>query len=174
MKSLLLFLLGVVVGAFSYHLYREKEAREALAIAPTPTPTPQPTPTPTPMLANLASRVEQGARDAGNAITEKLREWKLTPEDLREELKRGGEIVRTKAAQAGSSWTDARILTVVKAKYILDKDLSAMDINVDVDHGHVTLEGKVANSTLFGQAIVLALDTDGVTEVTSRLKVTTP
>ncbi len=183
MKSLLLFLLGVVVGAFAYHLYREKEAREAVALAPIPTPTPVPTPTPTP--ASFATRVEQGARDlgtqareatrdAGSAIASKLREWKLTPDDIREDLKRGGEVVRTKAKQAGAEFSDARILTVVKAKYVLDRELSALDINVDVERGHVTLEGNVATPSLVGHAIALALDTDGVTHVTSRLTVTAP
>lgn len=183
MKALLLFLLGVVVGAFAYHLYREKEAREAVALAPTPLPTPVPTPTPTP--ASLATRVEQGARDlgtqardatrdAGSAIAAKLREWKLTPDDIREDLKRGGEVVRTKAKQAGAEFSDARVLTVVKAKYVLDRELSALDINVDVERGHVTLEGKVATPSLVGHAIALALDTEGVTHVTSRLTVTAP
>lgn len=185
MKSLLLFLLGVVVGAFAYHLYREKEAREAVALAPTPTPTPVPTPTPTPTPASFATRVEQGARDlgtqareatrdAGSAIAAKLREWKLTPDDIREDLKRGGEVVRTKAKQAGAEFSDARVLTVVKAKYVLDRELSALDISVDVERGHVTLEGKVATPSLVGHAIALALDTEGVTHVTSRLTVTAP
>ena len=183
MKALLLFLLGVVVGAFAYHLYREKEARQAVALAPVPTPTPMPTPTPTP--ASFATRVEQGARDlgtqareatrdAGSAIAAKLREWKLTPDDIREELKRGGEVVRTKAKQAGAEFSDARVLTVVKAKYVLDRELSALDISVDVKRGHVTLEGKVATPSLVGHAIALALDTEGVTHVTSRLTVTAP
>lgn len=113
-------------------------------------------------------------RDASNAISEKLKEWKLTPDDIREDLKRGKEIVRTRAKQAGAELSDARIVTVLKAKYVLDRDLSALDINVEAYRGQVTLDGTVANVSLIGHAIALALDTDGVTDVISRLKVSSP
>ncbi|MBX7121336.1 MAG: BON domain-containing protein [Opitutaceae bacterium] len=181
MKTILVFLLGAVIGAFAFNLYREKEAREAAAsspaAAPAVTPTPPPAPTPPPEEKESRSLREQAramTRDASNAISEKLKEWKLTPDDIREDLKRGKEIVRTRAKQAGAELSDARIVTVLKAKYVLDRDLSALDINVDVYRGQVTLDGTVANVSLIGHAIALALDTDGVTHVISRLKVNSP
>ncbi len=184
MKSLLLFLLGAVIGAFAFNLYREKEAREAAAATaaavstpPPVAPTSPPAPTPTPEGKDTRSLREQArdmTRDASNAISEKLKEWKLTPDDIREDLKRGKEIVRTRAKQAGAELSDARIVTVLKAKYVLDRDLSALDINVEAYRGQVTLDGTVANVSLIGHAIALALDTDGVTDVISRLKVSSP
>ena len=181
MKTILVFLLGAVIGAFAFNLYREKEAREAAAsspaAAPAVTPTPPPAPTPPPEEKESRSLREQAramTRDASNAISEKLKEWKLTPDDMSEDLKRGKEIVRTRAKQAGAELSDARIVTVLKAKYVLDRDLSALDINVDVYRGQVTLDGTVANVSLIGHAIALALDTDGVTHVISRLKVNSP
>jgi len=180
MKTLLVFLLGGVIGAFAYHLYREKEAREAAvssaaAAAAMPTPTPAPTAPPAEKSSrSLREQARDLTRDAGNAINQKLQDWKLTPDDIREDLRRGKEIVRTRAKQAGVELSDARILTVLKAKYVLDSQLSAIDINIDVDSGHVSLAGTVANASLIGHAIAVALDTDGVTDVTSRLKVKAP
>lgn len=185
MKTILIFLLGAVIGAFAFNLYREKEAREAAAASATaasaPTapvaPVVAPPPPPAPEDKESRSLREQAramTRDASNAISEKLKEWKLTPDDIREDLKRGKEIVRTRAKQAGAELSDARIVTVLKAKYVLDRDLSALDINVDAYRGQVTLDGTVANVSLIGHAIALALDTDGVTHVVSRLKVSSP
>jgi len=178
MKALLLFLLGVVVGAFGYRIYLDRETRTLTTVEFVPKPTPTPTPVP-----STAARVEQTARDLGaqardaardtrDAVGEKLKEWKLTPDDLREDLKRGSEIVRTQAKQAGTELSDARILTVIKAKYVLDRDLSALDIDIDVSRGKVTISGKVASPSLVGHAIALALDTDGVLSVASRLTAT--
>lgn len=176
MKALLLFLLGAVVGIFGYHLYREREARLATV---TPVAAPQVTPTTTPPPTSVEStstdfgtRAREAARDTQNAIGNQLREWNLTPDDLRDDLRRGTEIVRTKAKQAGAELSDARILTVIKAKFVLDRDLSALDINVDVSQGRVTLKGRVATVALVGRAIALALETDGVMTVASQLTIT--
>lgn len=176
MKALLLFLLGAVVGIFGYHLYREREAR---LVTVTPVASPQVTPTSTPpptavesTATDFGTRAREAARDTQSAIGNQLREWNLTPDDLRDDLRRGTEIVRTKAKQAGAELGDARILTVIKAKFVLDRDLSALDINVDVAQGRVTLKGRVATAALVGRAIALALETDGVMTVASQLTVT--
>src|ERR1700676_917130 len=63
--------------------------------------------------------------------------------------------------------------TIIKAKYVLDHDLSAIDISVDSQDGDVALGGTVSSPELVGKAVVLALDTDGVRGVTSKITVTT-
>lgn len=170
MKALLLFLLGAVVGAFGYHLYREREAREALTAVAAPRSTSPIAPVEQ-TTRDLGAQARETGSDTRDAINNKLRDWKLTPDDIRDDLRRGSEIVRTKAKEAGAELSDARILTVIKAKYVLDRDLSALDINIDVSRGQVTLNGKVATPALVGHAITLALDTDGVLTVASRLTV---
>jgi osmotically-inducible protein OsmY len=60
---------------------------------------------------------------------------------------------------------------VVKAKYTLDKELSARTIEVSADNGLVTLRGTAPSEALIGKAVGLALDTDGVTQVKSLLTV---
>jgi osmotically-inducible protein OsmY len=183
MKALFCFLLGLAAGAFGLHLYQQRQtppsAASTLPEAPARRDAPAPTPTPS---APLRERVGQTARQVGDqtrelaretreAVGEKLRDWHLTPDDLREDLRRGRDIVRTRARDAGERFSDARIVAVVKAKLVLDRELSARAIVVSADNGDVTLTGEVAAPDLVGRAIALALDTEGVLTVTSRLRV---
>ena len=64
-----------------------------------------------------------------------------------------------------------RIIALIKAKYTLDKELSARHITVASTDGHVKLSGSVQSPDQIGRAIVLALDTDGVVDVESSLRV---
>ncbi len=172
MKSLLLFLLGAVVGAFGYSLYIAREARPLPPAAEAPAPTHSPAPDTRTDTRTFGEKASDTASDLKNTLAEKAKEWHLTPEDLKRELQEGGKVVREKAGVAGGKITDARIVAVIKSKYVLDRDLSARDINVDCSEGRVQLTGSVASVELVSKAIVLAMDTDGVVNVTSNL--TTP
>ena len=77
----------------------------------------------------------------------------------------------TAVADASS---DAAITAKIKAKFALDRDLSALSISVNTTAGHVTLAGTVPSDKLIGKAVMLALETDGVREVSSTLKVNAP
>jgi osmotically-inducible protein OsmY len=66
---------------------------------------------------------------------------------------------------------DARIVTDIKAKYAADPDLSVWKISVSSDQGHVTLAGTVSAEENIGKAVALALEADGVRDVTSTLTV---
>jgi len=142
LKALFFFLLGIIAGIIGLRWYQRS------------------------MDAAAASAVEM--RDA---LALKIEEWHLTPEEIRAELARTGEIARTKAAAMGDRIGDARILAVIKAKYLIDDELSAMDISVSVDDGTVSLTGTVGSDALIGRAVGLALDTRGVTDVVARLEV---
>lgn len=109
-----------------------------------------------------------GARDSAS---EQLRRLRLTSDDIRADLGRTGQVVRANARVAGERISDARILTVIKAKYVLDRGLSARDISVEVKDGDVVLLGTVPSEELIGKAVALALDTDGVRHVAARLAV---
>ena len=67
--------------------------------------------------------------------------------------------------------SDARAVTEIKAKYAEDSTLSVWKISVACDQGHVTLSGTVSSPEDIGKAVALALDADGVHDVTSKLEV---
>ncbi len=149
---LLALALGALLGALAtWALSREKRA-PASATPPAVAPAP---------------------RDDG--LARKLREWRLTPEDLERELASATRILREKTGEVGrrvvQETLDARIITVIKAKLTLDEELSAWDISVACNDGRVSLAGTVDSSAAIGRAIVLALDTEGVKEVNSSLRV---
>ena len=149
--AFIFFLLGAIAGAFALNAYNQREAGRS-------SPTAEPA-------TSLADKAKNGATQARDAIADKLVEWHLTSDDIRQDLARTGQVVRSKAAIAGEKIADARIVTVIKSKYVLDRDLSAIDINVDCKDGEVTLRGTVASAGLIGRAIGLALDTHGVERV---------
>ena len=126
--------------------------------------------------ANTAvDKTKAAAIEVKNAISDKLVEWKLTPSDVGHDLEKGARVVRSKTADAGvklaSAADNARIVTVINGKILADPDLSALKINVSADSGIVTLTGTAHSPGSIGNAIGLALDTDGVTQVVSLLTV---
>lgn len=146
-NAILFFLIGAIAGGYAMHVYHQRGD------------------------APPVDRARQAASGLGDDLGQKLREWHLTPDDIRSDLDRSGEVVRANARVAGDKITDARILTVIKAKLVLDRDLSARDIAVRVDNGHVFLTGTVPSADHIGRAVALALDTDGVRNVAARLVV---
>jgi hypothetical protein len=134
-----------------------------------------------PESAAPAAQVEVGPDDDPpaptdeNTIARKMREWKLTPEDLKRELASAGKIVREKGRALGdkvaTATSDVTIITKIKAKYALDNRLQALKISVGCKDGQVALSGSVAAPDLIGRAVVLAIDTDGVVDVVSSLTV---
>jgi len=118
---------------------------------------------------------EAALQHAADVIEGKLQAWHLTGDDIDRELTRTGRVVRRQVGDFGAAMadaaTDARITAQVKTKFALDRDLSAWKISVATTSGHVTLSGTVASHALIGRAMLLALETDGVREVTSALQI---
>ncbi len=166
MRFLFVFILGLTLGALALYYYEHR-----------PVPT---------SLSSTASASSSSARDAANraadqtraaasdlseTFAQKLRDWHLTSADIHSDLARGKEIARQNASRAREKVSDVRIVAMIKAKYVLDRDLSAGAISVESNDGDVTLTGTVASEDLAGRAVGLALDTDGVHHVTAKLKV---
>ena len=126
-----------------------------------------------------SSKAVEAAGEAAYHLTEavkaKLDSLDLRPEQITEDLARTGKVVRRKArevsGQVVDAATDARITTAIKAKLAIDKELSARDISVSTEQGHVTLSGAVASPEQVSKAILLSMETDGVQDVTSTLTV---
>jgi len=83
-------------------------------------------------------------------------------------VRRKAEDIGEKVADATS---DARAVTEIKAKYAMDKTLSVWNISVDCSQGHVALSGTVSSPDDVGRAVALALEADGVRDVTSTITV---
>lgn len=115
------------------------------------------------------------AMDARQAVTAKLEALQLRADDIREELKQTGKVVRRKARDVGDAVadaaTDTRITAEVKRKLIADPELSSVTISVNTTNGRVTLSGTISSPHLVGKAMLLAMETNGVHEAISTLQV---
>ena len=104
-----------------------------------------------------------------------LRTLRLTGADIQKELARTGRVVRRQASELSAvlaeSSADAVITGKIKAKLLADRDLPGASISVNTTDGHVTLAGRVATHAQVGKAILHAMETDGVKDVTSTLQV---
>jgi len=125
--------------------------------------------------AQFRTNVSAAAVNTSDALRAKLDTFDLHGDQIKDELARTGEVIRGKAHDLGEATldaaSDARAVTEIKAKYAEDSTLSVWKISVGCDQGHVTLSGTVSSPDDIGRAVALALDADGVRDVTSTLQV---
>ncbi len=124
------------------------------------------------------TQVEEAAKNAGQAIQDKIRVLDLRPQTIKDELAHTGQVVRRTAHDTGravaDATADARITGMIKAKLVANRNLSAWSISVNTTGGVVTLSGTVPSMEAISQAMLLAMDTEGVREVISTLQVKQP
>ncbi len=156
MRLFLVFLIGLVIGAAAYYWYVQSSPAPAGPARTT---------------AAARDKLRDAAATAHDSVSEKLQEWKLTPSDIRADLAKTGQVVRSKGQELGAKIDDTRVVAVIKAKYVLDSELSARSISVECHGGEVTLTGTVGSTDLVGRAVALALDTRGVQHVAAHLSV---
>jgi hyperosmotically inducible periplasmic protein len=72
---------------------------------------------------------------------------------------------------AACAQTDSGITTAVKSKFAADNTVKAYQIDVDTANHVVTLTGTVDSPAAKDKAVVLARQTDGVTDVVDRITV---
>jgi osmotically-inducible protein OsmY len=107
-------------------------------------------------------------------VTTRISEWKLDSTAIQSDLDRGTTIVRTKDTVVGAptgNTDDSVIESMVKGKLQADPQCSSAMIDVSAHNGEVNLKGSADSATQIGRAIALALDTQGVTKVSSDVKV---
>ena len=125
--------------------------------------------------SETASNAAIVAHNASDALRAKLETLDLNPGEIKDELARTGEVVRRKAQDIGqaavSAASDARAVAEIKAKYAMNPSLSVWKISVRCNQGHVKLSGSVSSPEDIGKAIALALEADGVRDVTSTIQV---
>ncbi|MGD0016844.1 MAG: BON domain-containing protein [Verrucomicrobiia bacterium] len=156
MKAFLIgWLVGALVGGLGVWYFLEGREKPAIRHAQDAT----------------AAAIERAA----DAVNVRLFAWHLTGDDIKNDLARTGKVVRRSVRDAGvaiaDATADARVTAKIKAKLVADRELSARNISVNTTDGHVTLAGMVSSPELIGKAMLLALETDGVRDVTSNLQV---
>ena len=155
MRAFIALILGLMIGAVVVWVYLNHRA--------------------SPTLQSAGDKVSNAARSARDTVEDQLRNLKLTPEDIKADLAKGGQVVRRKAQEAGhaiaDATADARITGAIKAKLVASHDLSALNISVNTTDGVVTLSGQVSSPDDIGKAVLVAMQTDGVREVISTLQV---
>jgi len=119
------------------------------------------------------TQISGAASETGQFLKEKLGLTNLTAQDIKDEMAKTGRIVREKAGEVGTNISnvtaDTRITTEIKAKYLKDADLRGISVNTT--NGKVTLSGTASSPETIKRAMQLAMETDGVREVTSTLQV---
>ena len=73
--------------------------------------------------------------------------------------------------KALSALTDAKITTVLKTRFLMAEDVSAMDIEVETTNNVVLLTGKVKSGTEHDLAMNMARNTEDVTKVIDKLEI---
>jgi osmotically-inducible protein OsmY len=128
-----------------------------------------------PRMRTAQDKVTSATQSAREAASNELRVLHLRSDDIKDDLARGGQVVRRKAIEAGKviadATADARTTTAIKAKLVASRDLSALNISVNTTAGVVTLSGAVSSPDHVSKAISLALEADGVREVISTLQI---
>jgi len=155
MKIILALIVGVLVGAAAVWFYGTGRGKASVK--------------------TTGDQIENTTKAARDELQQKMKEYNLTPEQIKEDLARTGQVVRRKAREAGQAiadaTADARITGAIKAKLVASRDLSAMSISVNTTDGVVTLSGSVASPEDISKAMLLSMETDGVREVISALQV---
>lgn len=84
------------------------------------------------------------------------------------------EISRDSTAavdNAGDAASDGMITMTIQGKYFASNEVKGHEIDVDTDHGVVTLKGKVDSDNVRQQAVQIARGVDGVTRVEDQLTI---
>ena len=88
---------------------------------------------------------------------------------IKEGATEAGQQVADKAEDVGEKIEDASITSAIKMKFANDELVSASNINVDTNDGHVTLNGTVASQAEATRAVQIGRSVDGVKSVHSNL-----
>lgn len=113
-------------------------------------------------------------RGAGHDLSARMTEWRLSKTDIEADVMADRPVVRTRSDVVATSTGKVDDDTLEKAiKGRLQSDSSLANLKFDVNankKGEVELEGKAQTTDQIAQAMAIALDNDGVTKVTSKVK----
>jgi hypothetical protein len=132
------------------------------------------------LLADTAPRQTGSDAQGASGTVERttgggLSDLDFSVDGIARELRATGRVVRRKVLEAGrqlgESTRDGRTTARLEARFALDPELKAREIEVDTNDGRVTLKGRVDSPEELARAIRMAVEEDDVLEVTSTLQV---
>ena len=107
------------------------------------------------------------------AAHESKQETKVAAAETKAKTKAAGEKADDKADAAqnktSSTLSDAEITAAVKTKLLADSTVGGLKLDVDTDHGVVTITGPVRSGQELSQALRLARNTKGVRRVVNKM-----
>ncbi|WP_343635115.1 BON domain-containing protein [Roseateles sp.] len=118
---------------------------------------------------------EDDDRTAGQRLDDGISKMEQKSEqakaDTRQAMDKMGNKMENTANKVGEAVDDAQITTSIKTALAGDPKLSALDVKVETDHGHVTLDGTAPDLAARDRAGSMALAAKGVQSVNNRIKV---
>jgi len=115
------------------------------------------------------------ARDAGHATSNAAKATsnaaKEVAKDTSNVAKEAGSETKAATKAAGRKITDGWVKSKIFAQYLTEDALDDSDIDIDVAHGVVTLNGTVKTAAGKARAVAIAKSTDRVSAVKDNLRV---
>ena len=123
-------------------------------------------------MADATRQAGREMRAAGQDLSTRMTEWRLSTADLEADLAANRNIVRTNTSTTPAGNVDAKnIEGMIKGKLAADTKLAGLKFDVNADRkGEVEIEGKARTVDQVAAAIANALDTEGVVKVTSKIR----
>ena len=115
-------------------------------------------------IEGFETAVKYQSRKAAKAVEKGVNDG---VKEAREGLTSAGERISEEVG-------DATLLATIKAKLVREQSLDGFQINVDVEHGAVSLKGTVSTPDARALAIKLARETKGVKSVRADLPLARP
>jgi hypothetical protein len=112
-------------------------------------------------------------REAGRDISARMTEWRLSSSEIEADVMANRPIIRTRSdvvAPAGT-FNEDNVEKSIKGRLTADPKLADLKFDVNANkQGEVELEGKARTTDQIAQAMGIALSHEGVTKVTSKIK----
>lgn len=129
---------------------------------------------------NAADSVRGASRDAaasmrqaGRDVSARMTEWRLNATDIEADVMANRNVVRTRSdvLTPTGKIDKGNLEKAIKDRLHTDAKLADLKFDVNAnDRGEVELEGKARTTDQIAHAMAVALDSDSVSKVTSKIK----
>lgn len=124
-------------------------------------------------VADAGRSAAASMREAGSDLSARVTEWRLSSSDIESDVIANRPVVRTRTpVMTATGKIDKGVLEkAIKGRLHSDAELAGLKFDVNANsEGAVELEGKARTTDQIAHAMAVALDNDGVTKVTSKIK----